>query len=177
MEREVFRVCEGVKEIRVSADQVLLVDAEDYERVKDLAWAVRHTGGFRKPHVKAGNVILARLVLGLTDPAMKVFHRNGNFLDCRKANLQMETQGIVNHRTDKEWPKTSRYRGVHWEADRRKWRAVIYHMGRRVRLGRYDTEIEAARAYDEKARELYGALAHPNLVDAPQAVTARSDTV
>ncbi len=50
--------------------------------------------------------------------------------------------------------KTSRHRGVCYDARRDKWVMQIYR-GKHYRA-RFDTEEEAARAYDTKARELFG---------------------
>jgi hypothetical protein len=38
---------------------------------------------------------------------------------------------------------TSRYRGVHWDPVRHKWRVICRLRGQRFRLGRYDNEDEA----------------------------------
>ncbi len=48
---------------------------------------------------------------------------------------------------------TSKYRGVYYEADRRKWRVELTYRGTRYRLGRFDCENQAARAYNAKAAE------------------------
>ena len=56
----------------------------------------------------------------------------------------------------------SRYRGVSWDKTSGKWRAMIGFNGKRHSAGRYDTEYEAALAYDEKARELMGPAAYTN---------------
>jgi hypothetical protein len=47
---------------------------------------------------------------------------------------------------------TSQYRGVSWNSQRRKWQAEIKAAGRRRRLGLFENEEDAARAYDAVAR-------------------------
>lgn len=64
---------------------------------------------------------------------------------------------------------TSRYVGVSWHTSHKKWRAQLttYQGGKQVHaLTKYfATEEEAARAYDAKARELYGDQARLNFPD------------
>lgn len=49
------------------------------------------------------------------------------------------------------------YRGVEWRKDTGKFRAHIYtETGIRKWLGSFETAEDAARAYDEAAREVYG---------------------
>jgi hypothetical protein len=60
---------------------------------------------------------------------------------------------------------TSRFKGVSWRAGEGKWAANIMKDGVAYRLGQFDDEIAAAQAYDEAARELYGALAYQNFPD------------
>jgi len=48
------------------------------------------------------------------------------------------------------------------------WRAYIgtAHLGTRKWLGRFATEVEAARAYDSEAKRIYGEFANLNFPDA-----------
>ncbi len=57
---------------------------------------------------------------------------------------------------------TSRFRGVSWEATRRKWRAGIYDNGKSHFLGLFSSEEEAAAAYDRRALAVRGDRARLN---------------
>ena len=50
--------------------------------------------------------------------------------------------------------------GVCWNKKNRKWRAEIGQDGKRHRLGYFDDEREAARAFDTVVRRLRGEDAH-----------------
>ena len=54
---------------------------------------------------------------------------------------------------------SSRFRGVGWNKAVSKWRVDVYHDGKKKYVGTFADEVEAARAYDVKARELKGAAA------------------
>lgn len=58
--------------------------------------------------------------------------------------------------------KTSQYRGVSREKGKRKWRARIEHKGQVFELGRFESEEEAAQAYDRAALKLRGRSAKLN---------------
>lgn len=59
--------------------------------------------------------------------------------------------------------RTSLYRGVSRRYGR--WKARIKQNGTDLAIGDFDNELDAARAYDEKARELHGAAAVLNFPD------------
>ena len=67
---------------------------------------------------------------------------------------------------------SSRYRGVHWSKSRSKWTAQIYDKDRKIHLGYYADELDAARADDDAARRMRGNAAVVNL----SALSARADS-
>jgi hypothetical protein len=56
--------------------------------------------------------------------------------------------------------RRSEYVGVCWDKQGCKWAAYIKHDGKLKRKGAFHTEEEAARAFDDAARELRGGAAH-----------------
>jgi hypothetical protein len=152
-----------------------LIDEADLPIVegKNWNWSDRNDG------TRLGTVILAttegyvplhRLIARATDPRTRVSFANRNPLDCRRENLLTRTlaevarasrkMGSVNGRT-----YTSPYKGVSRDEQRGQWNVQIRKDGVGNQLGRFDSEIEAARAYDAAARVLFGAHARLNLPD------------
>lgn len=58
--------------------------------------------------------------------------------------------------------QTTRYRGVTLRPEYGKWRVVLCCNGRRINVGEYATELEAALAYDKAAIENLGTKARLN---------------
>ena len=50
----------------------------------------------------------------------------------------------------------SRFTGITWSKGSGKWEAQICHEGKRHCIGTFEDEMEAAKAYDAKARSLRG---------------------
>lgn len=118
---------------------------------------------------------LRRIIMGVAHAAdLNVRHVNGDPLDCRRANLVLRTpkQRVRNNRkiaAIRGQPTTSRFKGVFWETQTKKWRVRIKADGQERSLGRFRDEIAAAIAYDQAARKWFGAhawLNFPNGVDA-----------
>ena len=59
-------------------------------------------------------------------------------------------------------PPKSRFLGVFWDKARQKWFACLGAEGKTHKLGRFCNEIEAAKAYDDAAREAHGVFARLN---------------
>lgn len=94
-----------------------------------------------------------RIILGVTDPNVKVDHIDGNRLNNLTSNLRICSvhENNLNRRNKKT--SSSRYKGVH--RTKYSWRSQIQFNGVKYALGSFPTEVEAAKAYDAKAKELF----------------------
>ena len=84
-------------------------------------------------------------------------HINRNTLDCRRSNLRLSNRSLnaLNTSFKKE------FRGVAL-TDSGRFRSYIQKEGQQFHLGTFDTEHEAALAYNDKATELFGEFARLN---------------
>jgi len=161
-----------------------LVDDEDYDLVMDspTQWRVilvGRTDGVRRHyaqrnHVTRKGLILTRLPhimmhrLILNAPqGVVIDHINGDGLDNRRSNLRLtDASGNQANRQFKLPGASSRFKGVTWNRSAGKWQAAIKVQGRSLHLGLFETEWDAAQAYDCAAREYFGDLAFVNGVAA-----------
>jgi hypothetical protein len=95
------------------------------------------------------------------DDKQYVDHIDRNKMNNLASNLRWVTssENNMNRAKDKR-ASGSRFKGVHWNVEKKRWRAQI---GRK-HIGYYDTEEEAAIAYNHKATEEFGDIAHLNEV-------------
>ena len=162
-----------MKEIKLGrSGLVALVDGKDFRRVSKYHWC-RLKGkytNYAQSWVNGEKVRLHRFILGESDdPKMQVDHINRNGLDNRRCNLRFATksQNMRNSRTVTSIegkPTSSKFKGVTWNKDRRKWLAQAMKNYVNHYLGQFDIEIEAAQAYNKFAKENYGEFARLNEV-------------
>jgi len=152
------------RRIKLSQGKYAIVDPEDYEKLIGYVWyAANALCTFYAQRNENGKSV--RMHRQIMNPPAGFFvdHENHNGLDNRKANLQIVTpaENTYNKRKEKG-SVSSRYKGVSFRKSRNKWTAYISYRGRRINLGCFDDEIDAAKAYDEAAKELFGKFAFLN---------------
>ena len=149
------------------------IDDADLPLISGFRWKALEVDGFvyaarnkKIPGTRKSRVLLMHRVL-MNPPSDKIVdHINGDSLDNRRENLRVGTQSgnLANMRKTRG---VSKYKGVYWNKERRKWQAQIRcgGDGRTIYLGRFDSEDDAARAYNAKALDLHGEWARLNDVN------------
>ncbi len=151
-----------VRYIALSKGKFAIVDKADYEWLSQYKWCVSIAG--TKMYAcrrEDGKTILMHRFIMNAPQDLVVDHIDGNGLNDRRNNLRLctPTQNRYNCRV---WTGTSKYKGVYRDRKSGKWVANICYKRRCIYLGAYDSEAEAARAYDRKAVELFGEFAYLN---------------
>lgn len=109
---------------------------------------------------KETKVMLHRVLIGATEGQF-VDHINGNTLDNRMCNLRFCSSLQNNFNAKKRINSKSIYKGVSLSKEGA-FKASIQANKIKYHLGTFKTEIEAAKAYDKKAKELHKQFARLN---------------
>jgi hypothetical protein len=122
-----------------------LIEAGDYDFVMERRWCLGPNGYVFNQTQADGRVYLHRLLLGLpAGDARQGDHRNRNRLDNRRENLRIVTQKQQMQNLP-GWGRSA-HRGICWHGHSQRWMAYGEVDGKRVYLGYFDTEKEAAAA-------------------------------
>ena len=91
------------------------------------------------------------------DPSFRcVDHIDRDRSNNTLSNLRWVSNSYNQANRTKSLYKSSQYKGVRWRKDRNTWRVKITKDGIEHYVGNFKNEIEAARAYNAKALELFG---------------------
>lgn len=158
-----------MKEVSLTQNKTSLVDDEDYELVSKYKWCASKDHNRDKYYAKSRNkegdwhksVLMHRLIIDVS-PEQQVDHINGNGLDNRKENLRI-CNSSENQQNSSCARGKSKYKGVTWNKNENLWLVRIMYKGKRLFLGYYKNEIEAAKIYDKAALKYFGEFANINL--------------
>jgi hypothetical protein len=146
-----------------------VVDDADFDLLSRFGWTLVRGGGKRQrlyahANMKEGEkwqpVMMHRFLLQ-APAGTQVDHRDNDGLNNRRSNLRLAT-GSQNRQNSASRIGSSRFKGVSWHKAAGKWVAVIKTDRQQRYLGLFVNELDAARAYDAAARELFGEFALPN---------------
>jgi hypothetical protein len=169
-----------MKEIKLSQEgknrgkYVALVDDWNYDRLNEYSWSVYKNDGVYYARrmefdgLKQKSIYMHQQILIPTD-GYESEHRDGNGLNNQESNLRNATHS-QNQMNRKTWGK-SNYHGVSFNNVKTKTgnvqyiRAQIRVDKKRVSLGQFKTEKEAALAYNEAAKIHHGEFANLNIIN------------
>jgi bifunctional DNA-binding transcriptional regulator/antitoxin component of YhaV-PrlF toxin-antitoxin module len=105
-----------------------------------------------------------RQILGLKKgDGLEVDHIDHNGLNCQRDNLRIATHLENSHNQQKKTISNNHFKGTYWNKKDGAWEVRIRPpQSKKIYVGSFKDEVEAARAYDKKARELFGEFAHLN---------------
>ena len=115
----------------------------------------------RPGSMKLHSVILKRILNNFTE----VDHKDGNTLNNKRNNLRSCTRAENQQNRIKRKKGTSKYKGVDYFKQEKKYRARIRINTKLKHLGYFENEIEAAFAYDEAAKKNFNEFARLNFED------------
>ena len=156
-----------MKQIKITPNKLsksVIIDDDMFEFINRYKWhynghyAMR---GTRDSDGKSKTVYMHREVI-VANKGEIVDHINRNPLDNRKSNLRIcNTYQNSMNRSNRS-NNTSGYKGVSWFKRDSNWVSHIRLYGKSMNIGYFSSKISAAKAYDKKAKELFGEFANLN---------------
>jgi hypothetical protein len=158
-----------MKEIELSQGKTALVDDDLFDELNKHKW--HYALGYARRNVRLENgkrkIVFMHRVIADTQEGYETDHINGDTLDNRRYNLRNCTKSQNQWNINKGRGK-SKYRGVHFHKTKRHktgyWVARINVNGKRISIGYFKTEKEAALSYNEAAIKYHGEYAKLNEV-------------
>lgn len=153
--------------IPLTQGKFAIVDNADLEELSSHKWyALKHPNNrwyaVRDKYLdgERTHIRMHRQLMKATK-GQEIDHRNRDGLFNCRCNLRFCTRSQNN---SNQQPKegTSKYKGIYWHKPNKKWIARIKLNQKHYYLGSFVNEVEAAKAYDEKAKELFGEFARTN---------------
>lgn len=138
---------EGIAIIVLNTGKEVLVDDDQWHMLTKHTWHEYNGYAFN------GHCQSMHRLLSCAPQGTLVDHINGNRLDNRLHNLRIASFSDNSQNKRKKEGCSSQFIGVYRTEG--KWRAYIKYQYKTYSLGCYTDEVAAARAYNQKAKELY----------------------
>ena len=150
-----------MRKIPLNKGLFVLVDNEDFDWLSRFTWHAHYHGGtfYARTNVrecgKQHGVYMHKLIMGSNADGMDIDHEDGDGWNNQRSNLRIceHIQNCRNRKPNKNC--VSKFKGVMLHAGG-KYRARIVVNGKRVCLGLFVLEEDAARAYDAAVIIHYG---------------------
>lgn len=148
-----------------------IVDDEDYEELTKYKWhplinpKSRTVYALRQEQSK--NILMHRHIMNkyYIIENQKTDHEDHNGLNNQKENLRICTSSKNNQNVMKTINKTtSKHKGVYFAKHTNRFCARINLNNKQIFIGYFINEDDAGKAYNEKAKELFGEFACLNII-------------
>ena len=162
-----------MKLIKLTRGLFAQVDDEDYEYLNQFNWYAAK--GHNTPYAmrttfvngKRTQLGMHRQIMEMAGKGMVVDHKDLDGLNNQKYNLRIctQSQNTINSKKNNKQKTFSKYKGVTRRKDRGTWKAHIGVNNKRIELGNYKNEVDAAKAYNEGAKKYHGEFAYLNVIE------------
>lgn len=156
----------GYRIIGLGNGYTVAVDSFNYEWLNQFAWWLNDSGYAirnQKP-ARMHRVIVEKMIGKQLKPSEHIDHIDGNPLNNRQSNLRVVTNQQNRYNQRPKPGASSRYKGVFFNKEKRRWCTKINADKIEYTIGYFDDEIEAALAYDSAAIQLQGEFAWLNFI-------------
>src|SRR5688572_19860528 len=150
------------------------VDDDDFEYLDQFNWFAhkRRTKIYAARTVwleeggkkKSKTISMHREIVHVGSLPVLVDHKDRDTLNNQKSNLRICTVSQNNANKNSRPGSSSKYLGVYYSKRDKLWKAKVRKNRTPYNLGYFESEVEAARAYNVKAIELHGEFANLNVI-------------
>jgi len=166
-----------MKQIHLTNGYTTTVDDVDYDSLSVHKWyahvkrrrdgSVRAVYAARSITLCNGRETTVRMHRVIMRPSETQYidHIDSDGLNNCRSNLRLCTPSENVRNSRRSCNETSKYKGVCWDSRDKKWRAQISFSKKCYKLGLFDIETDAAKAYDAAAIRSFGEFARVNTYD------------
>jgi len=149
------------RRIKLTKEKFAIVDPDDYQKLSPYHWQLfeNKSKNYYAVRIDNGRFIKMHRVIMNAPLGKIVDHRNGEGLDNTKRNLRFATCAQNNYNVKRTKKGSSKYRGVSRHKGMNKWMAYISYNCKKIHLGYFENEEDAARAHDYAAVIYHGDFA------------------
>jgi hypothetical protein len=156
-----------MKEIKLTQGMTALVDDDLFEELNKYKWYAHkdYKTYYAERKIRLNgkkiSVKMHKVILGPKE-GCQIDHVDCNGLNNCRGNLRYATSKQNSFNRRKRSDNYSGFKGVYLSGIDKKWRSRIKKDGIRISLGYFMNAIDAAQAYDHKAKEFFGEFARTN---------------